>query len=164
MSISKEERDQWRERLSSPYTCFEAAHADFTLRLLHELEEVERELIGRRKECEEVEQTLGKALGYPPYPVLNGMDYSQIPASKTNAQDSPWVNIGDHVPGTIAEESAQRIAKLEREADWLATKLNEIASPCRTLHPCEGSPSCNYPDGEPRCWRDVAHKAVEEWR
>ena len=43
MSISKEERDQWRERLSSPYTCFDAAHADFTIRLLDALEEVEAE-------------------------------------------------------------------------------------------------------------------------
>lgn len=130
MNPTKTERDQWRERLSSSFTCFDPDHADFTLRLLHELEEVERELIGRRKECEEVEQTLGKALGYPPYPVLNGMDYSQIPASKTNAQDSPWVNIGDHVPGTIAEEAAQRIAKLEREADvlsfWLANAYIDI--------------------------------------
>lgn len=99
MNPTKTERDQWRERLSSPYTCFEAAHADFTIRLLDALEE--------------------------------------------------------------AEEDRRR---LELEADWLATKLNEIASPCRTLHPCEVSPSCNYPDGEPRCWRDVAHKAVEEGR
>lgn len=97
MSIAKEERDQWRKRLSSPYTCFDAAHADFTIRLLDALDEAEED----RK-------------------------------------------------------------SLEREADWLATKLNEIASPCRTLHPCEGSPSCNYPDGEPRCWRESAHKAVEE--
>ena len=43
MSISKEERDQWRERLSSPYTCFNAAHADFTIRLLDALEEVEED-------------------------------------------------------------------------------------------------------------------------
>lgn len=99
MSIAKAERDQWRERLSSAYTCFDTAHADFTIRLLDALDEAEAE-----KE------------------------------------------------------------RLELEADWLATKLNEIASPCRTLHPCEGSPSCNYPDGEPRCWRDVAHKAVEEGR
>lgn len=40
---TKEERDQWRERLSSPYTCFDAAHADFTIRLLDALEEVEAE-------------------------------------------------------------------------------------------------------------------------
>ena len=39
MSIAKEERNQWRERLSSPYTCFDAAHADFTIRLLDALEE-----------------------------------------------------------------------------------------------------------------------------
>ena len=43
MSISKKERDQWRERLASPYTCFDAAHADFTIRLLDALEEVEAE-------------------------------------------------------------------------------------------------------------------------
>lgn len=39
---TKEERDQWRERLSSPYTCFDAAHADFTIRLLDALEAAER--------------------------------------------------------------------------------------------------------------------------
>ena len=43
MSISKEERDQWRERLLSPYTCFNADHADFTIRLLDALEEADRE-------------------------------------------------------------------------------------------------------------------------
>ena len=41
MTLTKEERNQWRERLSSPYTCFDAAHADFTIRLLDALEEVE---------------------------------------------------------------------------------------------------------------------------
>lgn len=34
MNPTKEERDQWRERLLSSYTCFDAAHADFTIRLL----------------------------------------------------------------------------------------------------------------------------------
>ena len=43
MNLTKEERDQWRERLSSPYTCFDAAHADCTIRLLYALEEVEEE-------------------------------------------------------------------------------------------------------------------------
>lgn len=42
MNLTKEERDQWRERLSSPYTCFDAAHADFTIRLLDALEAAER--------------------------------------------------------------------------------------------------------------------------
>ena len=42
MSTSKTERDQWRERLSSPYTCFNAAHADFTIPLLDALDAAER--------------------------------------------------------------------------------------------------------------------------
>ena len=37
MNPTKTERDQWRERLSSPYTCFDAAHEDFTIRLLDAL-------------------------------------------------------------------------------------------------------------------------------
>lgn len=172
MSISKTERDQWRERLASPYTCFDAAHADFTIRLLDALEEAERELIGRRKECEEVEQVLGKVLGYPPYPVLNGMDYSQVPAVKTNAPDSEWVNIGDHVPGTIAEEAAQRIIDLERKVDWLASQLAMVDSSCPLPenYPCKYHylDECKTYDGILRtsCWKkaanEVTRKAVEE--
>ena len=64
-----------------------------------------------------------------------------------------------------AKQVKDQLERLDREVDWLATKLNEIVSPCRTLHPCEGSPSCNYPDGEPRCWRNKAYReAVEEGR
>lgn len=50
MSISKTERDQWRERLSSAYTCFDTAHADFTIRLLDALEKVDPQIaeIGTR--------------------------------------------------------------------------------------------------------------------
>lgn len=43
MNLTKEERDQWRERLLSSYTCFDAEHATFTIRLLDALEEVEVE-------------------------------------------------------------------------------------------------------------------------
>ena len=43
MNPTKTERDQWRERLASPYTCFDAAHVDFTIRLLDALEEAEAE-------------------------------------------------------------------------------------------------------------------------
>lgn len=131
MNLTKEERDQWRERLLSSYTCFDAEHATFTIRLLNALNQAEEEIARLeqeaffwREETKDVREIFTRQLGY---------------------KDA-------------------EIARLEREADWLATKLNEIASPCRTLHPCEGSPSCNYPDGEPRCWRDVAHKAVEEGR
>lgn len=40
------------------------------------------------------------------------------------------VNIGDHVPGTIAEEAAQRIIDLERKVDWLASQLAMVDSSC----------------------------------
>ena len=43
MNPTKTERDQWRERLSSPYTCVDAAHADFTIRLLDALDEAEED-------------------------------------------------------------------------------------------------------------------------
>lgn len=82
----------------------------------------------------------------------------------TERYNCPWCGGSGHIDD-CDEADKQVKAQLERldwEADWLATKLNEIASPCRTLHPCEGSLSCNYPDGEPRCWRDAAHKAEEK--
>ena len=43
MNPTKTERDQWRERLASPYTCFDASHVDFTIRLLDALEEADAE-------------------------------------------------------------------------------------------------------------------------
>ena len=78
----------------------------------------------------------------------------------------PWCGGSGHIDDCdeADKQVKDQLERMDREADWLATKLNEIASPCRTLHLCEVSPSCNYPDGEPRCWRDVAHKAVEEGR
>ena len=84
----------------------------------------------------------------------------------TERYNCPWCGGSGHIDDCdeADKQVKAQLERMDREADWLATKLNEIASPCRTLHPCEVSPSCNYPDGEPRCWRDVAHKAVEEGR
>ena len=53
MTISKEERNQWRERLSSPYTCFDAAHANFTIRLLDaQLEEAAKRIVRLEREAD----------------------------------------------------------------------------------------------------------------
>ncbi len=43
MSITPEERTSWRKRLSSPFSCADAEHANFTLRLLDALETTESE-------------------------------------------------------------------------------------------------------------------------
>ena len=65
-------------------------------------------------------------------------------------------------PAATVFRLCRELERMDREADWLAIKLNKIASPCMTLFPCEGSLPCNYPHGEPHCWRDkAAYEAVE---
>ena len=83
----------------------------------------------------------------------------------SESYNCPWCGGSGHVDDCdeADKQVKAQLERLDREVDWLATKLNEIVSPCRTLHPCEGSPSCNYPDGEPRCWRNkAAREAVGE--
>lgn len=71
MNLTKTERDQWRERLSSPYTCFDAAHADFTIRLLdalnqaeEEIARLEQEVFFWREETKDVRELFTRQLGY----------------------------------------------------------------------------------------------------
>lgn len=71
MNPTKEERDQWRERLLSPYTCFNTEHAIFTIRLLDALEEadtekerLEQEVFFWREETKDVREIFTRQLGY----------------------------------------------------------------------------------------------------
>lgn len=58
----------------------------------------------------EIEQTLGRALGYPPaYP-----DVSDI--------DDGTVVVGPHTPLTLAQEAADRIRKLTKELEDVRTQ------------------------------------------
>lgn len=52
MNLTKEERDQWRERLLSSYTCFDAEHATFTIRLLNALNQAEEEIARLEREAD----------------------------------------------------------------------------------------------------------------
>jgi hypothetical protein len=72
------------------------------------LEELERQNKGLMKECNEVEQELGKALGYP--------WYKDDPKNFPDATEADGVCVGEHTPATIAAEAASRIKKLERDA------------------------------------------------
>lgn len=55
--------------------------------------------------AQEVEQSLGKALGYPElYPAAS-------------AVDDGTVCVGDHVPESLAEEAAETIEKLRKQAE-----------------------------------------------
>lgn len=68
---TKEERDQWRERLLSPFTCFDAEHATFTIRLLNALNQTEEEIARLkqeaffwREETKDVRELFTRQLGY----------------------------------------------------------------------------------------------------
>ena len=67
--------------------------------------ELERKIDGHAKEGHPVEQALGKALRYPWF----RDDRKSFP----DATEADGVCVGEHVPGTLAEEAAARIAALE---------------------------------------------------
>lgn len=77
------------------------------------LDDEKRMVRGLYAELHEVEQVLGKALGYPPYPVCNGLDHTTIPATPTDAPDSDWVCIGDNTAASLADEAAAKIKELQ---------------------------------------------------
>jgi len=61
------------------------------------------------RESREIEQTLGKALGYP--------WYKDDPKNFPNATEANGVCVGEHVPASLAVEAARKIADLTRERD-----------------------------------------------
>lgn len=69
--LSKEERDQWREKLLSHLSCFDAEHATFTIRLLNvlnqaeeEIARLEQEVFFWREETKDVRELFTRQLGY----------------------------------------------------------------------------------------------------
>jgi len=68
------------------------------------------------KTAHEVEQRLGKALGYPWYKD----DLQNFP----DATEADGVCVGDHVPESIAAAAANRIRKLEEQVKCLQRQLD----------------------------------------
>ncbi len=68
------------------------------------------------RESREIEQTLGKALGYP--------WYKDDPKNFPNATEANGVCVGEHVPASLAVEAARKIADLTRERDEALSQLN----------------------------------------
>lgn len=64
--------------------------------------EQQRQVKGYQSECREVEQALGKVLGYPWY----RDDQKNFPGSS----EVDGVCVGEHVPSSIANEAATKIA------------------------------------------------------
>lgn len=68
-----------------------------------EAREANEKLHKAMQECVEVEQTLGKALGYP--------WYKDDPKNFPIATEADGVCVGEHTPATIAAEAASRLEK-----------------------------------------------------
>lgn len=67
-----------------------------------------QQIAGYQRECNEVEQVLGKALGYP--------WYKDDPKNFPDATEADGVCVGDHVPGSIAAEAADRLTAANQRA------------------------------------------------
>lgn len=72
---------------------------------------VER-ILALEAECDEVEQRLGRALGYPAYP---------------EGTPDEGVCVGEHTPGTIAHAAASRIEELVTKCNRLEALVREAA-------------------------------------
>lgn len=97
---------------NGPYTLpySPLAQSDVGLLLQHVAEqdaEIERLRNARVQQAREVEQTLGRALGFPRY----ADDPANFPGHDPN---DPSVCVGEHVAETLAKMAADRIRSLDR--------------------------------------------------
>ncbi len=97
--------------------CDQALRERNTLRdqleaLREKLAEAERVRDGVLRELDEVDQRLGKALGYPLYYLKDG---KVVGPDVEGAVKDGRVCTGDHVPGTLAAEAAGRIDALQED-------------------------------------------------
>ncbi len=83
--------------------------------ILFALRDLERQVRGYQSECREVEQVLGKALGYP--------WLKDDPKNFPDATEEDGVCVGAHVAGTIAAEAADTLRDLSVEVDRLRQDL-----------------------------------------
>jgi hypothetical protein len=78
--------------------------------LQDEVKELKRQRDGYIKESNEVEQSLGQALGYYPW-------YKDDPKNFPDATEADGVCVGEHTPGTIAAEAAAYIIRLRETSE-----------------------------------------------
>ena len=96
MNLTKEERDQWRERLLSSYTCFDAEHATFTIRLLNALNQAEEEIARLEREADVLSIWLTNAY----------IDIDLLPEIDSGAMNPP-------LPEDVREAAREAVEKKE---------------------------------------------------
>ena len=72
-----------------------------------------------KKESEEIEQILGKALGYPWFKD----DQCNFP----NATEADGVAVGDHTAWSLAMEAADKIKSLQNELDIHSARVHNLS-------------------------------------
>lgn len=97
--LSKEERDQWREKLLSHLSCFDAEHATFTIRLLNalnqaeeEIARLEQEVFFWREETKDVRELFTRQLGYKDAEIARlerEIDIDLLPEIDSGAMNPP---------------------------------------------------------------------------
>ena len=73
---------------------------------------------GNARQSFEIEQILGRALGYPRY----ADDQKNFP----NSTDEDGVCVGEHVPETIAVEAANKILKLNADMQYIEDEIKRL--------------------------------------
>lgn len=101
------------------------------------------------KMSHEIDQTLGKALGYPRY------DDADYPQPEGNFRDE--VCTGEHVPETLAAEAARRIRELEAELDEERTRRRMVLGRIR-----DAVRAADLSDGVARAAVGAIARSVEE--
>lgn len=81
------------------------------------IETEQSRLVGYQQECDAVEQTLGRALGYPLY--------ADDPKNFPEAMHQDGVCVGEHVPSTIAAEAVAKINSLKFTLATAAVRFRE---------------------------------------
>jgi hypothetical protein len=72
-----------------------------------------------KKEMEEIEQILGKALGYPWFKD----DQENFP----NATEADGVAVGDHTAWSLAMEAAEKIKELQEQLDKHNARVHKLS-------------------------------------
>lgn len=126
----------------------------------------EKIIEGMQKELHEVEQVLGKALGYPAY--------ADDPKNFPGATEKDGVCVGEHTPATLALEMVERFKKLEA---IVAPVLADYDCPLGSIGKytteeavvkhciCKGQDWCeeNCPIDE-ECWKILLRKGAVEMK
>jgi hypothetical protein len=99
--IAKKYHSDWIAFQTTPETEYWYREIDYqaAIKRIAKLEE------GIARESFDIEQSLGKALGYP--------WYKDDPKNFPDATEESGVCVGEHVPASIAAEAARRITELE---------------------------------------------------